>query len=36
MLSRHWIRPGPALESAVDFIRSNVDIDRIVEKATDH
>lgn len=36
MLSRSWIRPGASLDYAVDYIRFNVDIDRIVEKALDH
>jgi len=35
MLNRFWIRPGPSLNYAVDYIRSNVDIERIVEKTTD-
>ena len=35
MLSRSWIRPGASLDYAVDYIRFNVDIDRIIEKATD-
>lgn len=35
MLSRFWVRPGETLEYAVDYIRSNVDIERILEKAAD-
>ena len=33
MLRRAWIRPGPALDYAMDYVRYNIDIDRIVEKA---
>ena len=35
MLDRAWIRPGPALDYAMDYVRDNIDIDRIVEKARD-
>lgn len=35
MLDRTWIRPGPALDYAMDYVRYNIDIDRIVEKAID-
>jgi len=35
MLQRTWIRPGPALDYAMDYVRYNIDIDRIVEKARD-
>ena len=35
MLHRAWIRPGPALDYAMDYVRYNIDIDRIVEKARD-
>jgi uncharacterized protein len=35
MLDRAWIRPGPALDYAMDYVRYNIDIDRIVEKAQD-
>jgi BioD-like phosphotransacetylase family protein len=34
MLTRLWIRPGQTLDYAVDFVRFNVDIDRILEKST--
>jgi uncharacterized protein len=36
MLQRTWIRPGPALDYAADYVRYNVDVDRILEKARDH
>jgi len=36
MLSRSWVRPGQTLDYAVDHVRSNVDIDRILEKSHDH
>ena len=36
MLTRLWIRPGQTLDNAVDFVRFNVDIDRILEKSADH
>lgn len=36
MLARMWIRPGATLDYAVDYVRFNVDIDRILEKSTDH
>ena len=35
MLNRSWIRPGESLNRAIDHVRSNVDIDRIIEKAAD-
>lgn len=35
MLERFWIRPGPTLDYAVDHVRSNIDIERILQKATD-
>ena len=34
MLNRAWIRPGDSLDYAIDYVRYNVDIDRIIEKAT--
>jgi len=36
MLDRSWIRPGASLDYAVDYVRFNVDIDRMLEKATNH
>lgn len=36
LLSRSRIRPGERLDRAISLIRSNVDIERILEKATDH
>jgi len=36
MLTRLWIRPGETLDYAIDFVRFNVDIDRILEKSLDH
>jgi len=36
MLDRSWIRPGASLDYAVDYVRFNVDIDRLLEKAVDH
>ena len=33
MLDRAWIRPGPALDYGIDYVRYNIDIDRIIEKA---
>ncbi len=36
MLQRTWIRPGPALDYAVDYVRYNIDVDRILEKARDN
>lgn len=36
MLQRSWIRPGPALDYAADYVRYNIDVDRILEKARDH
>jgi BioD-like phosphotransacetylase family protein len=35
MLDRVWIRPGPSLEHAIDYVRSNIDVARILEKARD-
>jgi BioD-like phosphotransacetylase family protein len=35
MLDRFWVRPGPALEYAIGHVRSNIDVERIVEKASD-
>ncbi len=35
MLSRLWIRPGAPLDYAIDFVRFNVDIERILEKTVD-
>jgi len=35
MLVRTWIRPGRMLDGAVDYVRFNVDVDRILEKALD-
>jgi len=35
MLHRTWIRPGPALDYAVDYVRTNIDVGRILEKAAD-
>jgi BioD-like phosphotransacetylase family protein len=35
MLYRTWIRPGPALDYAMDYVRYNIDIDRILEKSGD-
>jgi len=35
MLHRAWVRPGPVLDYAMDYVRYNIDIDRIVEKASD-
>ncbi|MCK5246297.1 phosphotransacetylase family protein, partial [Candidatus Bipolaricaulota bacterium] len=35
MLYRTWIRPGPALDYAMDYVRYNIDIDRILEKSDD-
>lgn len=36
MLERVWIHPGPSLDRAVDHARSNIDVDRVLEKAADH
>jgi len=36
LLERIWIRPGPWLDHAIDYVRYNIDIDRIMEKATDY
>ncbi len=35
LLERSWILPGPSLEYAVDHVRSNIDVERILEKARD-
>jgi len=35
MLDRIWIRPGPPLDHAIDYVRSNIDVARILEKARD-
>ncbi len=35
MLDRFWIRPGATLDYAVDHVRSNIDVERIVQKAAD-
>jgi BioD-like phosphotransacetylase family protein len=35
MLKRAWIRPGPTLDYSMDYVRYNIDIDRILEKARD-
>jgi BioD-like phosphotransacetylase family protein len=35
MLDRFWVLPGPSLEYAVDHVRSNIDVERILEKARD-
>jgi BioD-like phosphotransacetylase family protein len=35
MLTRLWIRPGETLDYAVNHVRFNVDIDRILEKSVD-
>lgn len=36
MLHRTWIHPGPTLDDAIDHVRYNIDVDRILEKARDH
>jgi len=36
MLERVWIRPGPTLDRAIDHVRSNIDVDRLLEKAIEH
>jgi len=36
LLNQSRIRPGERLDRAISLVRSNVDIDRILEKATDH
>jgi hypothetical protein len=33
LLDRFWIHSGPSLEYAIEHVRSNIDIERIVEKA---
>ncbi len=35
MLNRSWIRPGATLDYAVDHVRSNIDVERILQKAAD-
>ncbi|MCK5827669.1 phosphotransacetylase family protein [Candidatus Bipolaricaulota bacterium] len=35
MLERSWILPGPSLDYSMDYVRYNIDIDRIIEKAQD-
>jgi len=35
MLERVWVKPGPTLDAAVEHTRTNIDIDRILEKAGD-
>ena len=35
MLDRVWVRPGPTLDAAVETVGTNIDIDRILEKARD-
>jgi len=35
MLDRVWIRPGPTLDRAIEHVRTNIDIARILEKAAD-
>jgi len=35
MLHRSWVRPGPVLDYAMDYVSNNIDIDRILEKARD-
>lgn len=35
MLDRVWVKPGDTLNQAVDHVRTNIDIDRILEKARD-
>jgi len=35
MLDRVWIRPGPSLDNAIEHVRSNIDVARILEKARD-
>jgi len=35
MLDRVWIRPGPPLDRAIDYVRSNIDVARVLEKARD-
>ena len=35
MLDRFWVVPGEPLEYAVDHVRTNIDVDRILEKARD-
>jgi len=36
LLSQSRIRPGDRLDRAISLVRSNVDIERILEKASDH
>ncbi|MEW5825382.1 MAG: AAA family ATPase [Candidatus Bipolaricaulota bacterium] len=35
MLDRFWLHPGPSLDYAVDHVQSNIDVERILEKARD-
>ncbi len=35
LLERFWVLPGPSLDYAVDHVRSNIDVERILEKARD-
>jgi uncharacterized protein len=35
MLERFWVLPGPSLEYAVEHVRTNIDVERILEKARD-
>ena len=35
MLERFWVLPGPSLDYAVDHVRTNIDVERILEKASD-
>jgi BioD-like phosphotransacetylase family protein len=34
LLKRAWIKPGPVLDYTIDHFQRNIDIDRIIEKAT--
>ena len=35
LLDRFWVLPGEPLEYAVEHVRLNIDVDRILEKARD-
>ncbi len=35
LLERFWVLPGEALEYAIEHVRLNIDVDRILEKARD-
>lgn len=35
LLDRFWVIPGPSLDYAIDHVRSNIDVERILEKARD-